>query len=475
MAATTDKEDSMSPHIHFVTGKLAAEPLSRLLNQLAPTAGFEFTTQVLPITVAALMTPKWIAKRIHVPPSTDRVIVPGYCRGDLSPLREQLAVSVERGPRDLHGLPEYFGRPPLRHEFGDHDISILAEINHAPQLSMAEIARVAQRLAADGADVIDIGCQPGEYWADVGPCVVMLRELGLRVSIDSMNTREIQDACQAGAELVLSVNRHNRQAAPDWGCEVVVIPDDHLSLNGMDETMEFLQQHGVPYRIDPIISPIGCGFAASLNRYTQVRQAYPECEMMMGIGNITELTESDSAGINLLLMAFCQELQIRSVLTTQVIPWASSSVRECDRARRLVHYAVTHGVIPKHVDDSLVMLRDPQQYEQGVDRLKSLAREIRDHNIRLFAESDRIHLVSHEHYDRDRDPFQLFERLMHHRSKPMDPSHAFYLGYEMAKASIALTLGKQYTQDEALRWGLLTEPESTHRTTPPVSKPEKMP
>ena len=40
-----------------------------------------------------------------------------------------------------------------------------------------------------------------------------------------------------------------------------------------------------------------------------------------------------------------------------------------------------------------------------------------------------------------------------------DPAHAFYLGYELAKARTALTLGKHYRQDQALDWGFLTVPE----------------
>ena len=47
----------------------------------------------------------------------------------------------------------------------------------------------------------------------------------------------------------------------------------------------------------------------------------------------------------------------------------------------------------------------------------------------------------------------------------IDPSHAFYLGYELAKAVTALTLGKNYVQDQALRWGFLTVPEPRHRTS----------
>ena len=46
--------------------------------------------------------------------------------------------------------------------------------------------------------------------------------------------------------------------------------------------------------------------------------------------------------------------------------------------------------------------------------------------------------------------------------KVADPSHAFYLGYELMKAKTALTLGKAYRQDQELQWGFLTEPEESH-------------
>ena len=121
---------------------------------------------------------------------------------------------------------------------------------------------------------------------------------------------------------------------------MVVVPDDSATLGGLDETVELLASDGVPLRIDPILEPIGFGFSASLGRYRTVRERYPDAEMMMGIGNLTELTDVDSAGVNVLLLAICQELGIRSVLTTQVINWARSSVHECDLARRLSYFAV---------------------------------------------------------------------------------------------------------------------------------------
>ena len=39
------------------------------------------------------------------------------------------------------------------------------------------------------------------------------------------------------------------------------------------------------------------------------------------------------------------------------------------------------------------------------------------------------------------------------------PTHAFYLGKELARASLAVTLGKTYRQEGALSWGYLTPPD----------------
>src|SRR5207249_6097082 len=102
--------------------------------------------------------------------------------------------------------------------------------------------------------------------------------------------------------------------------------------------------------------------------------------MMMGIGNLTELTDADSAALNVTLLGFCQELGIRSVLTTEVINWCRSAVRELDLARRLVYHACKERVLPKHLEPDLILLRDPKLREHGEETLQELARRVTDRN-----------------------------------------------------------------------------------------------
>ena len=447
------------PRYLFVTGRLAEFALRRILDELVPRVGFAAEVAVLPISVAALMTPKWVARHLEVPTGIERVVLPGYCRGDLTPIAEKAnGLTVEPGPEDLRDLPRHFGQEGTQNAgYGPYNIEILAEINHAPRLTRDELCGAAEQLRSQGADLIDVGCDPGTTWTQVGDAVAALRDQGLRVSIDSFDPVEVSKAVSAGAELVLSVNGSNRSMARDWGVEVVAIPDQPGSLDGLEQTIEFLAHAGVPFRIDPILEPIGFGFAASLERYFEVRRRYPEAAMLMGVGNLTELTDVDSAGVNTILAGLCQELRIGSVLTTAVINWARSSVRELDLARRLVHYAVTHRTLPKHVEPRLVALRDPKVVDFGADNLAELQRRIRDPNWRIFAESGMIYALNNTQLLSDPDPFVLFEQM-----RIVEPAHAFYLGYELMKAKTALTLSKSYRQDQALEWGFLTEPEVSH-------------
>jgi dihydropteroate synthase len=453
----------------FVTGKLAESALRRVLgdNPLP----FACDIAVLKITVAALMTTDWIARFIHVPPGTDLVLIPGLCEGDPEVIAEKTGVPVEKGPKDLREIPRHFGLAAAAREYGAWDIEILAEINNAPKLARDVLRREADYFHASGADVIDIGCTPGLPFPALGDVVRELRDAGMRVSVDTFDPDEIRTAVAAGAELVLSVNGSNIDVARDLagtGARAVVIPDLGTTSDSPNASTAFLdtlvpsiaalESWGVPYLIDPVLEPVGHGFTASLERYVETRRRYPDAEMLMGVGNLTELTSADTTGVNALLIAVCQELGIRAVLTTEVIPWARGAVREIDVARRLMHYAVTHRAIPKGIDDRLVTVKDPVVLTFSDAELRALQAQITDPNYRIFADRDGITVFNSERLVRGTDIQEIFSTL-----DVDEPTHAFYLGKELARAHLAMTLGKTYRQEGALSWGYLTPADEERR------------
>jgi dihydropteroate synthase len=444
-----------SRRVLFVTGKLAEPALRRVLADAS--LPFACDVAVMRITVAALMTTEWIARHLEVPADADLVMIPGLCEGDVGAVAAKTGVRVEKGPNDLRAIPQHFGRAAAARDYGAWDIEILAEINNAPRLTTDAIRAAAGYFRAAGADVIDIGCTPGLPFPNLRQVVSDLVASGLRVSIDTFDAREIRDAVDAGAELVLSVNSANIDVARDLAgspARVVVLPDLGASLDTMDRSIDQLEAWGVPYLLDPILEPIGFGFTASIERYAETRRRYPDAEMLMGVGNLTELTAADSTGVNAMLIAVCQELGIRSVLTTEVIPWAKGSVREIGVARQLMHYAVTRRTIPKGVDDRLVTIKDPAMLTYTEEELRALQASITDPNYRIFADAEAITVFNNERFIRGTNIQQIFDQL-----DVDEPTHAFYLGKELARASLAVTLGKTYRQEGALSWGYLTPPD----------------
>ena len=451
----------------FVTGKLAEPSLRRVLAEHE--LPFAWDVAVMRITVAALMTTDWIAKQqIDPAPGTDLIVIPGLCEGDAAALGERLGVQVEKGPKDLREIPQYFGRAARAADYGAWQIEILAEINNAPRMDRQVLRSLAEYYRASGADVIDIGCTPGRPFPELGSVVRELRDAGLRVSVDSFDQGEIRTALDAGAEMVLSVNASNIEVASAYAGSdkgFVVIPDAGDQFAELERSLERLEKWRLKYLIDPIIEPIGFGFMASLERYAEAHRRWPTVPQMMGIGNITELTAADTTGMNALLIAICEEVGVRAVLTTEVIPWARGSVREIDVARRLMHYAVRQKTVPKRVDDRLVTLKDPRILEYTEEELRALQREVTDPNFRIFTDRDTITVFNRELFVRGTDIQQIFSQL-----GVVEATHAFYLGKELAKARLAITLGKTYRQEGSLQWGYLTPPDDARAEHVPLTQ-----
>jgi dihydropteroate synthase-like protein len=440
----------VAERVLFVTGKLAAPALRATLGRAE--LAFDYDVAVMKITVAALMTTTWIARFLEVPEAVTRIMIPGLCEGETDVLAERFGLPVEKGPADLKQLPSWFGQADARASYGPRDVHVFAEINHVPRLSRERILELAAYYRDAGADVIDLGLSLDRRWLEDGPSTIAeLRERGFTLSVDTLDREEILMADEAGVDYVLSLNGSNRDLAERLRATPVLIPDTPEDLDSLEATIAHVERLGKPYLVDPIIEPIGIGFAASLGRYLEMRRRHPAAEMLMGIGNLTELTEADSTGVTAVLIGFCQEVGIRNVLTTEVIEWARGAVREAVLAAQLMHFAQEQGTPPKHVDGRLLTVKDEDLRPYAESELRELQAQVTDPNFRIFADGDWIYVFNAELFVKGTDFNEIFDQL-----GVDEATHAFYLGKELMKATIARALRKNYRQESPLDWGYLT-------------------
>ena len=435
----------------FVTGRLAEPALRAVLEGL----DIDHQVAVMNISVAALMTTRWIARRLNAPEGVDNIVIPGLCEGDVKTLAEATGLPVRKGPADVRALPEWYGREAVRAELGPRDVKVFAEINDVQSLSREQVIDRAVGFRAAGADVIDLGLSLDRSWLGEGPATIAaLRERGLSVSIDTLDPEHIRMADAAGVDYVLSLTPDTIGLAEQLGATPVLITSDPDDLDGLDAIAAHMDRLGKPYLLDSILAPINSGFAASLARYVEVRHRHPDAEMLMGVGNLTELTEADSTGVTALLIGFCQEVGIGAVLTTEVIGWARGAVAETVLAAQIMHLAQRQARPPKHIDSGLVTSKDESMRAPSEEELRTMQGQISDRNWRLFADADWLYAFNGDRFVRETNMYAVFEQL-----DVDEASHAFYLGKELMKATIARGLGKSYRQEGPLDWGILSFPE----------------
>lgn len=446
----------MAERLIFLTGHLARARLERLLSAMGD-AGFEWEIVDIGVKVAALMTEEIIKRRLKRPQHVDRIVLPGRFRGHIETLAEHFGVAFVRGPDELADLPAFLGRAGEPPDLSRHDMRIFAEIVEAPTLSLDALVARAKALAAAGADVIDLGCLPDTPFPALADAVYALKGEGLSVSVDSADPAELATGARAGADFVLSLTEKTLPLALEHGVSPVLIPSVPGDLDSLGRAIEAAQRAGIQFIADPVLDPIHFGFAASLGRFLEARRRWPDVQLLMGTGNLTELTDADSSGVTALLAGICSELRIRNVLVVHVSPHTVRTVEEHDIARRILFAARQDSALPRGYDTGLLQIHDRRPFVNSAADIEALAAEVRDANFRIMTAEDGIHIFNGKGRRVAQDAFALFPGL----GVETDGAHAFYLGAELMKAEIAWRLGKRYVQDEPLAWGVaVPEPEA---------------
>jgi len=440
----------MTNKILFLTGKLAEPSLHKVLNGMSDLP-FEYHVRQLGLSVAALMTDKMIARRIKLEDVTgyEQIIVPGRCRGDLESLSQQLGVQVIRGPEEVKDLPLFFGRERKQADLSRYDVNIFAEIVDAPERDIESILERARYYRDCGANVIDIGCLPEEKFPHMEEAIVALHEEGFKVSVDSLYVEDLRRAGKAGADYLLSLTEKTYHLAEEVDAVPILVPAEMGSLASLERAMELMDKINRPWIADPILDPIHFGLTDSIVRYHELRRKYPQAPIMMGVGNLTELTDADTSGINAILFGIISELNINNVLATEVSPHARNAIQQADVARRMMFSAREDSSLPRDITSDLLVTHDRRPFPDSAEDIAELAGNIKDPNYRIKVAEQGIYMFNRDGLMQDVDPFAFYPQL----DLKEDTGHAFYLGAELARAQIAWQLGKRYTQDEELEWG----------------------
>ncbi|CCU78265.1 Related to Dihydropteroate synthase [Halanaerobium saccharolyticum subsp. saccharolyticum DSM 6643] len=449
----------------FITGKLAYPSLKKTLSRL--NLNFDYQILKMPITVAALMDSEFIIRNlkkseiINLDNNSElEIILPGRSQAEIEKVKTAIKnnkLKFTKGPEEIIDLPEFFGKKEAKIDFSQEKRGhkIIAEINEAALLDLNEIIKIADYYHQSGADIIDLGCVNGREFPHLEEVIYSLKTRDYKLSIDTFNQDEIIRASKMGIDYLLSINSHNIEAL-DYEVSYlpVIIPDpEQGNLNSLFKNIKEVEKRGLNnYIVDPILDPVNFGFSQSLFRYLKLAEdKNNKQDMMMGVGNLIELSDCDSTGLNFLAAALAVELDIKYLLTTEASFKTRGAVKELDLALKIISYADQENSLPNNLSNLLLSLKDRKDRNYSREEVKEIKESITDSNYRILNDGEAINIFNaHENY-RGKNIGELFSKL----KNAEDASHAFYLGKELQKAYTALNLSKNYRQEDELNWGYL--------------------
>ena len=395
--------------ILLITGRSKAEEVKKIADR------FNCDVHTAPLDVASLLTPEMIVDGVKE--GHEMIIVPGLVKADLTALEKETGVPAFKGPEDIGDLEilleniakiklskevpadeqllefkrgkaleeiervnskeyvkEMLGMPGNFSIGGlavgpDFPIRVVSEIVDVGSKSLGEVERIAKYYIKSGTDVIDLGFNE-ENPEKVREVVPALRSLGVPLSIDTMEKENIECAIDVGIDLILSFDDVLLKEFKDVDAGAVIlpmkggsIPDDPIErVEIISENIALARKRGFTKPIaDPVLKPINFGLADSIVAYRLFGIENPDTLMLMGVGNVTELTDADSTGINALLCGLAGECGADLVFTTEASNKTKGSVAELCSASRMMHLAKMRGSTPKDLGLDLLQLKQKRK------------------------------------------------------------------------------------------------------------------
>ncbi|NYT19067.1 MAG: dihydropteroate synthase-like protein [Methanosarcinales archaeon] len=462
---------------------------------------------VLDIEVAAFLTPHRLLSALKKQQKKyDVIFVPGLCSGDFSIIIKELGCKVFLGPKhayDLSSVLRFVDEMEFSLEVpacellsdvwrdiametldeveenaepliwlknvklgGSSRMKVMAEVVDATGLDEAALSKRISSFIKKGADIIDLGASLTASPEDIKRAVRVAREVStVPISIDTLEAELIKTALDEGVDLVLSLNSTNIDVVAGEvaraGVAAVVIPDAGEGLESLVRNIEAARLAGISNIIaDPVLDPIGHGITGSIVRYSRFHEEYPDMPVFFGVGNVTELIDADSVGVNATLCGIAADVGSCILFTPEFSEKTRGSISELNTAAKMMALAKERESSPKDLGIDLLCLKEkrrrpdvevPEEYVMAqkfsgweLDPLGPFRIGISadDNGGVIVAQHEKATIVGKNARD-------VMDTIM--RMKLISKvDHASYLGYELEKAEIALRLGRSYSQDDDL-------------------------
>ena len=350
----------------------------------------------------------------------------------------------------------------------DFPMRVLSEIANAPFLSKEALIKKCQYFVDSGADMIDIGMAAGEDFSDKIPELIeTLRPIvGDRpLSIDTLNANEIKVAAENGIDFVLSLDLGNNSEVQEILKEKD-IPAVLLPVESMHQLIK--DTEGLRYVADLILDPVNSSsIVESIIACHEFHKVNP-APMFFGVGNVTELMDADSGGVNVLLAGIGMELGVSILFTPEESGKTRGSVYELATASKMMFLAKHRKSIPKDLGINMVAFKDKHKRTDiilneldGIEQTRQVKpmKFVRDKagsfkiNVE-YGNTVRESRITATHFKKNKPDLvivgnsakEIYEEIIT-KDLVSRMEHAAYLGSELQKAEIAMITGKEYVQD----------------------------
>ncbi len=471
-----------------VTGRLAEDIVKESVSGV--------DVLVLDVDVASFITPKML--RETAPRGYDLILIPGAITSDFGPVERALKTTIRLGSKHAADLGyviknldtvelsttvpacvllkdkirddalvlldelEASAEPALIIEGvkvgGQSRMKVLAEIVDATRLGDRELSEKVAEYERKGADMIDLGTPLDATPDEVAAAVVVAKSAtDLPVSVDTVRPDLIRAGVYAGADLILSLNGDNLEDVGPLlarvGVPAVVIPGPRSSL---EENLTAAEALGAKVMADPILNPPLLGLAESVKSYLEFHRSHPEIPLFFGVGNVTELLDADSPGVNGLMTAIGSEVGASVLFTPEYSEKAKGSVGELRTASEMMALAGSRKTSPKDLGIDLLMLKEKRRrFEEILPEVFETAET--DHrwemdpagSFKIGVAGGRIVVEHQKTTVVGKGAIDVLNTLID-RGLVTRLDHAGYLGRELQKAEIAIKLDRSYNQDDPL-------------------------